>query len=100
MGDYLSEHAAETERLGRLPDETVQRLKQIGIIRMLQPAGFGGFESHPVEFFQSVMAAASACPSTGWVSGIVGVHPWELALADVRVQEEIWGEDPDTWVSS
>jgi 3-hydroxy-9,10-secoandrosta-1,3,5(10)-triene-9,17-dione monooxygenase len=100
LAEYLSESAADTEQLGRLPDETVRRLKQVGIIRMLQPAEFGGFESHPVDFFQAVMATAAACAASGWVCGIVGVHPWELALADPKVQEEIWGEDPDTWVSS
>jgi len=100
LADYLSEHSSETEKLGRLQDETVQHLKRVGIIRMLQPAEFGGFESHPVEFYQAVMAVSAACAATGWVCGIVGVHPWELALADPKVQEEIWGHDPDTWVAS
>jgi alkylation response protein AidB-like acyl-CoA dehydrogenase len=34
------------------------------------------------------------------VCGVVGGHPWELALADLRAQEEIWSEDSDTWVAS
>jgi alkylation response protein AidB-like acyl-CoA dehydrogenase len=34
------------------------------------------------------------------VAGIVGVHPWEMAMADPRVQEEVWAEDPDTWIAS
>jgi alkylation response protein AidB-like acyl-CoA dehydrogenase len=38
--------------------------------------------------------------ATGWVSGIVGVHPWELAFADPKLQDEIWGDDPDTWLAS
>jgi 3-hydroxy-9,10-secoandrosta-1,3,5(10)-triene-9,17-dione monooxygenase len=67
---------------------------------MLQPAEFGGFESDPVEFYQAVMTASAVCASTGWVCGIVGVHPWELALADPKVQAEIWGDDPDRWVAS
>ncbi|WP_231123664.1 acyl-CoA dehydrogenase family protein [Nocardioides sambongensis] len=46
------------------------------------------------------MRIASLDGSTGWVAGIVGVHPWELAMADERVQEEVWGTDPDTWLAS
>ena len=46
------------------------------------------------------MAVAAASPSAGWVTGVVGVHPWEIAMMDPRVQEEIWGEDPDTWTAS
>ena len=39
-------------------------------------------------------------PSAGWVAGVVGVHPHELAHGDRRVQEEVWAKDPDTWVAS
>ncbi|OAP25320.1 MULTISPECIES: hypothetical protein [Amycolatopsis] len=46
------------------------------------------------------MRLASLDGSTGWVAGIVGVHPWEMALCDRRVQEEIWGADNDTWIAS
>jgi 3-hydroxy-9,10-secoandrosta-1,3,5(10)-triene-9,17-dione monooxygenase len=31
---------------------------------------------------------------------VLGVHPWQLALFDERAQEEVWGQDPDTLVSS
>ena len=43
---------------------------------------------------------ASACGSTGWVSSIIGVHNWHLALFDQQAQEEVWGEDPTVRVSS
>jgi len=46
------------------------------------------------------MAVARNCGSTGWVCGVGGVHPWEMALMDRRLQEEVWGEDPDTWIAS
>ena len=28
------------------------------------------------------------------------MHPWEIAMMDPRLQEEIWGTDPDTWTAS
>ncbi len=46
------------------------------------------------------MRIASLDGSTGWVAGIVGVHPWEMAMCDPQVQEEIWGQDQDTWIAS
>jgi 3-hydroxy-9,10-secoandrosta-1,3,5(10)-triene-9,17-dione monooxygenase len=46
------------------------------------------------------MATARYCPASGWIGGIVGVHPWQLAFADPKVRDEIWGEDPDTWIAS
>ena len=36
----------------------------------------------------------------GWVAGVIGVHPWEMAFNDARVLEEVWGQDADTWVAS
>jgi alkylation response protein AidB-like acyl-CoA dehydrogenase len=98
--DYFEEHAAEAEMLGQLPDATAAQLRQTGIVRLLQPAEFGGYEAHPCDFLESVMVIASRCGASGWVAGVVGVHPWELGLFDRRVQHEIWDDDPDTWIAS
>jgi alkylation response protein AidB-like acyl-CoA dehydrogenase len=88
------------EKLGRLDDRAAELLRETGVIRMLQPAKYGGVEAHPAEFAEAVMRLASLDGSTGWVAGIVGVHPWEMAMCDPRVQEEVWGEDNDTWIAS
>jgi 3-hydroxy-9,10-secoandrosta-1,3,5(10)-triene-9,17-dione monooxygenase len=97
---FFEEHAAEVERERRLPDEVAKALRECGVMRLLQPERFGGYEAEPMVFYEAVMAIAAACGSTGWIAGVVGVHPWQIAVFDERVQEEIWGEDPDTWVSS
>ncbi|MFE5730024.1 hypothetical protein ACFQ7A_03795 [Streptomyces sp. NPDC056528] len=47
------------------------------------------------------MAARS--PAAGWVGGVVGVHPWEPAFSEPKLQRELWGENggkADTWISS
>ncbi|MDN5892803.1 MAG: hydroxylase [Nocardioides sp.] len=105
--DVIEERAEEiaalgpaNEKLGKLEDRTVEILKESGVIRMFQPAKYGGAEAHPVEFAEAVMRLSSLDGSTGWVAGIVGVHPWEMAMCDPRVQEEVWGENHDTWVAS
>jgi alkylation response protein AidB-like acyl-CoA dehydrogenase len=101
--DHAEEIAAlgpDNERLGKLADEAAKLLRETGAIKMLQPAEYGGAEAHPREFAEAVMRIASLDGSTGWVAGIVGVHPWEMALCDPRVQQEIWGEDQGTWIAS
>ncbi|MFE3445883.1 acyl-CoA dehydrogenase family protein [Nocardia sp. NPDC059180] len=100
IADQLREQSPEAETLGRLPDETAKMLKSAGPIKLLQPKKYGGFEAHPRDFAETVMAAASLDPATGWICGIVGVHPWQLAFADPKVQEEVWGTDNDTWMAS
>lgn len=96
----LFERADAADEAGRLTPDMAAAIRDAGVIRMLQPKEFGGTESHPVEFFESLLAVGAAAPSAGWVCGVVGVHPFEIAQADLRVQEEIWGEDPDVWIAS
>lgn len=100
ISDYLKGQSSEAEHLGQLPDETAKKLKEVGVMRMLQPKEYGGFETHPNEFYKAVMAIAENDPSTGWVAGVVGVHPWETAINDDRLQKEIWGEDNTTLMAS
>lgn len=91
------------EALGRLHDQSAKALREASVIRMLQPRAYGGLEAHPREFAETVMKIASLDGATGWVSGVVGVHPWEMAMADPQVQQEIWGTDgehADTWIAS
>lgn len=100
IGDLIAEQGPASDDLGRLTDDAAAAIKGTGVIRLLQPAEFGGFEAHPAEFFESVLALGRRYGSAGWVTSVVGIHPWELSLASHRVQEEIWGTDPDTWVAS
>jgi 3-hydroxy-9,10-secoandrosta-1,3,5(10)-triene-9,17-dione monooxygenase len=100
LADQFKEQAVEAEKIGKLPDATVKSMKAIGSIRLLQPASHSGLEVHPREFAETVMATAALDPAAGWINGVVGVHPYQLAYADPRVADEIWTDDVDTWVAS
>ena len=100
LADHLAEHAEEADALGRLPEQTHKELRSAGVVRTLQPRDFGGAEGSPREFFEAVLAIGSRSASAGWVSSVVGVHSFEIAQGTRRVQEEIWGADPDVWVAS
>jgi 3-hydroxy-9,10-secoandrosta-1,3,5(10)-triene-9,17-dione monooxygenase len=100
MAEQLREQAVEAEELGRLTDETVKTMKAAGNIRLLQPRSHGGLEVHPREFAETVMATAALDPAAGWINGVVGVHPYQLAYADPKVADEVWADDVDTWMAS
>lgn len=100
QAEQIRAGAAEGERLMQLTDTTAKTLRDSGVIRMFQPKEFGGLEAHPREAAETTMALAALDGAAGWVAGIVGVHPWELAYFDKRAQQEIWGEDPDMWMAS
>jgi 3-hydroxy-9,10-secoandrosta-1,3,5(10)-triene-9,17-dione monooxygenase len=96
----IADRAEEADRTGALPTANIQGLREAGVFRLLQPAAFGGLEGSPLELFRVARTVAEACPSTGWVTSVLGVHPWQLALFPPRAQQEVWGEDPDVLLSS
>ena len=100
IADDLRAAADESDALGRLTDDMAKSLKRAGIIRLLQRKKYDGYEAHPREFAETVMKTASIYGSAGWVGGIVGVHPWQLAFADPKVQDEVLGWNSDTWQAS
>ncbi len=100
MHDTLLARAAEARELRRVPEQTIAELKQAGFFRMMQPARYGGYEMNPKHFYNVVFEIARACPSSGWVLSVVGVHNWQMGLLDDRAQQEVWGDDPDVLISS
>jgi 3-hydroxy-9,10-secoandrosta-1,3,5(10)-triene-9,17-dione monooxygenase len=100
LAGALVERLPKADSLRRLPDETVADLHDAGLFRLLQPSRWGGVEADPQTFFDVQIAIASACASTAWVLGVVGVHSWQLALFPLEAQEEVWGADRSALVSS
>jgi 3-hydroxy-9,10-secoandrosta-1,3,5(10)-triene-9,17-dione monooxygenase len=92
--------ADEAERLRVVPDANIKELAETGFFRLLQPIRYGGMEAEPETFYTAVKEIAGSCGSTGWVSSVVGVHPWQVALFGDEAQQAVWGEDPDTLLSS
>ena len=96
----LRDRAQEAEDRRAVPAESVKALEGTGFFRLLQPASFGGYEADPMTFYTAVRLIASACGSTGWVSSVLGVHPWHLGLFTPQAQQEVWGADQSTRISS
>lgn len=96
----LRDRAQETEDARDVPAESVKALEEAGFFRLLQPAAYGGLEADPVTFYTAVRMIASACGSTGWVASVIGVHAWQLALFPPTAQQDVWGADTSTRMSS
>ena len=100
MQPTLRDRAAKTRELRRVTDESMAELIDAGFFRMMQPRRYGGYEMNPKHFYDVVYEIARACPSTGWVLSVVGVHNWQLGLLDDRAQQEVWGDNNNVLVSS
>jgi 3-hydroxy-9,10-secoandrosta-1,3,5(10)-triene-9,17-dione monooxygenase len=100
LAPQLRDRAFDAEQARRISVETIDDLRSAGLFRTLQPAKYGGYEMDPRVFLEAAMIIGSACPSTGWVFSVIGVHNWQVALMPQEAQEEVWGEDPDVLISS
>lgn len=100
VASELAANVAEDERMRQLSDPTWKLLLDGGFLRALQPARFGGGEVSLVEFVDATIEISRASPSAGWVAGVIGVHPWQLALFSDKAQQEMWSENPATMHSS
>jgi 3-hydroxy-9,10-secoandrosta-1,3,5(10)-triene-9,17-dione monooxygenase len=92
--------ADEAERLRVVPDASIKELSETGFFKLLQPKRYDGHEADPETFYTAVKEIAGACGSTAWVSSVVGVHPWQVALFPDEAQQAVWGSDTETRLSS
>ena len=83
-----------------VPAESIAEMQEAGFFRILQPRRWGGYEMHPNVFFDVQRLLAEGCMSTGWMYGVLGCHPYELALFHDEAQREVWGTDTSTLASS
>ena len=100
LAPEFAANAAEDDGLRKLSDRTWKSLLEGGFLRALQPARWGGGEVTLLEFVDATMAISCSSPSAGWVAGVIGVHPWQLALFPEEAQRELWGTDPTAMHSS
>ena len=91
--------AAQMKRRSILP-ETMADMQAAGLFHLLQPRRWGGYEMELSTFYEVQMALGEGDMSVAWVYGVVGVHPWFVALLDDRAAKDIWGKDDTTLICS
>lgn len=85
--------AATTAR--NIPDETIRAYRQAGILRVLQPRRFGGYQESIGVFLRIVEGLTDGCASSAWVYAVIAELQWVIALLPEQGQEDIWGTDPE-----
>ena len=97
---WLAERAQGLADAGCVSEEVIAEIKRLGLVRILQPKRWGGYEMSPGVFYEVQTLLAEGDMAVGWVYGVVGVHNWHIALFDERVARDVWGEDDSTLVAS
>ena len=89
---------AESDR--RVPAENMARIRESGLLRVIQARNCGGHELSMRAHLDVISAIAEGCSSTAWVLGVMHAHSWMMAHFPGEAREDVYGADPDTMVSA
>lgn len=103
IGPFLGEIAkrtVETEKSRMVPSENIELIREAGFVRALLPAALGGDERDLKDYCDGIRTLTKACPATGWVTGVLNVHPAAIGHFHPETQKEMLATGVDTIVSS
>jgi 3-hydroxy-9,10-secoandrosta-1,3,5(10)-triene-9,17-dione monooxygenase len=100
IAEGLPARWVQTEQLRRVPDETMDELKASGLLRLNQPARFGGPELGVETILDVGATIAGGDVSVGWAYVILASHEWIIGLFPDQAQHDIWDDDPTVLMSS
>jgi indole-3-acetate monooxygenase len=95
LADEVSARAGEAERAGTMPVDLVDRFRQAGLFRALQPRALGGFELEPRAFVELIEELSRADGSAGWTATIGAGGSAFAAWLEPAVARETFGADAD-----
>lgn len=92
----LRERAPETERLGKMPEETLEDLKRLGLLKLFQPKIYGGYQQNFKTFADVVTEIARGCGSTAWFVSLTNIRGFmasyifgKKALDEIFANEDV-----------
>lgn len=100
LAPVLRKRAPETERLRRIPDQTIADLHDAGLWRILRPERFGGYLTDLGTIIEVSTELGRGCASTAWVYINIVAHNWMLPMWPAGAEDEVWGENPDALIGS
>lgn len=100
IAEVAKRNAAKTEALRRLPDENVQAIMNSGLMPLLRPHMFGGFEADWITHIDCVAEVAQHCGSTGWCMSFLIQHQFYLSYFPIEAQRLVYERDPDPKIAT
>jgi alkylation response protein AidB-like acyl-CoA dehydrogenase len=87
--------ASAGERERRLTDKVIDGITDAGLLRLMTPKRFGGYQADMRTFLDVTIELARGCCSAAWVTGVLNAGNFVASLFPAAVQREMWGENPD-----
>jgi 3-hydroxy-9,10-secoandrosta-1,3,5(10)-triene-9,17-dione monooxygenase len=87
--------AEEAEQLRRMPPGFADSIEALGVMPMVRPARYGGFEQDWVALAEFVRPIAKYSGSMAWCGSFLLQHQWALSHHPVETQDEVYATDPN-----
>jgi 3-hydroxy-9,10-secoandrosta-1,3,5(10)-triene-9,17-dione monooxygenase len=83
------------EELRRIPEENARAIFDSGLMPLMRPKMFGGYEGDWMTQIDCVSEVASVCGSTGWCMTFFIQHQYFLSLFGLEAQRYVYERQPD-----
>jgi 3-hydroxy-9,10-secoandrosta-1,3,5(10)-triene-9,17-dione monooxygenase len=88
-------NALAAEELRRMPEENVRAILESGLMPLMRPKAFGGYEGDWMTQIDCVSEVARFCGSTGWCMTFFIQHQYFLSLFGEEAQRFVYERQPD-----
>ena len=89
----LAERSQECNELRRAPDATIRDFVDHGLLRICQPARYGGYDLGYDVLCEAIQTLARGCGSQAWVHMVLADNPLKLAAFSLEAQDDVWAKD-------
>lgn len=96
----LRARSAQAEAEGRIPEESIAEITELGLFDIAKPRRYGGYEMGWDVFMRVAMEIGAGCGSTGWVYSVLGQHPLLVNRIGIAVMDEIWQANPNALIAA
>jgi 3-hydroxy-9,10-secoandrosta-1,3,5(10)-triene-9,17-dione monooxygenase len=91
---------ARAEQMRRMPEDTIKAILDSGLMPLMRPKMFGGFEGDWITCIDCVSEVGRFCGSTGWVMTFLLQHQVYLSLLPEEAQRYVYERQPDPMVAT
>ncbi|NDZ78637.1 oxidoreductase [Streptomyces sp. SID10853] len=91
----IRERAEEGSREGRVVPDVIRALEEQGLLKLTVPHRYGGHGANSRTLVDVLAGLARGDGSTAWTAMLLNIGNWFATTWPVRVQDEIWGDNPD-----
>ena len=99
LHDLLAKNAAQGEADRRVPEDSIDALREAGAFKVATPRRYGGYETSMRTMLDVSAKVAEADGGTSWVVTLLNVCSWLTGLFPGQAQDDVFKTDPDALVS-